>query len=121
MLATAALTLALALPQPAANDGKPVCPWYQDSTVEALYRSLTHVDITCQSHAVGYVEGVFDAGVGTLFKAPEKPTTLTELRMFFLVACQDDVLRRDAFGAAGLAYVFRSKFGEVEDEDVHER
>jgi len=120
MLATVALTVALSMPLPQAPE-TPACPWHDSSSTEALAQSLMHIDKVCMSHAVGYVEGIFDAGVGTLFAAPKDAQNLTALRIYFLTAYQDGRLRGDSFAGSALVYVFRMKFGEVNDEDVHER
>jgi hypothetical protein len=118
-LATAALALLL-VPAQQVEITKSTCPWYTEETVEALAESLMSLDPACNSHAQGYVEGIFDAGARTLFAAPTESVTLADLRVLYLVVYQDDVLRRDAFAAAGLIWVFKKRFGEVNDEEVHE-
>lgn len=108
------------LPAPEVKAQSPKCEFFVKSNGLALLHDITSSDITCNAYGQGYIEGIFDAGIGIFFRPPPpggvKLSGIMSHVTAFMIANQDKLEETEARYVVVLA--LRQLYGEVKDADT---
>lgn len=119
LLIVAFLLAQVALPTPT-FDGLPkeeseACASFTSNTTKSFFETATSPNEFCRVYSFGYMEGLFDAGVGYHFAVPKESVSMGTLHNSFVVFYQDGRFKPDAEARLAITYMYIKLFGEVSD------